>query len=351
MSFVLYPALLALLLLSIFSCASPAETDTRNRPAHHTDHGFKNLYIEDSKKSFFSFMKMKHFSSVKWADHRIDADKVPGQMIDIERITNRDQQQQITWLGHSSFLIQKAGVNLLTDPVFSDRTSPFSFMGPKRYVPHRMDYSDLPAIHHVVISHNHYDHLDTKAIRQLASQAQFHVPLELKQWFIELGVSEYKIHEYDWWQSQDISGITFKALPSQHWSGRWLTDRFASLWASWLIAFEDYQLWFAGDTGYNQRLFRELGETMTGPNLALIPIGAYAPRDFMALYHVNPEEAVRIHIDIQAKHSIGMHWGTFPLTAEPPLEPLEKLQQAKLKFDLDTAVFTTMIMGETIPLP
>ena len=350
MSVVIYPVVILLLSISIACCASPAEIGREDRPAHHTDSGFKNLYIEDSKRSFFSFLKMKYFSAVKWADHRIDADKVPGQRVDIERIRNRDQQQQITWLGHSSFLIQKDGVNLLTDPVFSDRTSPFSFMGPERYVPHRMDYNDLPVIHHVIISHNHYDHLDTKAIKMLASQALFHVPLALKQWFIQLGVPASKIHEYDWGQSTRQSHISFKALPSQHWSGRWLSDRFESLWASWLIKFADYQLWFAGDTGYNERLFREIGGRVNRPNLALIPIGAYAPRDFMGLYHVNPEEAVRIHIDIRAKHSIGMHWGTFPLTAEPPLEPLQKLQQAKIKYRLDDAAFTTMIMGETLPL-
>jgi N-acyl-phosphatidylethanolamine-hydrolysing phospholipase D len=323
----------------------PSEVDS---PAHHSKTGFTNPYIEEPDKSFFSFLTMRFFGDEQWADHQALASQVPVEPVQLERIASPQSQLQVTWLGHSMFLIQYQGKNILTDPIFSDRASPLSFAGPKRYIPHVMDYKDLPPIDAVVISHSHYDHLDLEAVEQLAKNSHFFVPLKLKQWFLEQDISAAKVSELDWWQSQDFNGISFQALPSQHWSARGLGDRFATLWSSWSITIGDKHLWFAGDTGYNPVQFRLIGERIAAIDLAMIPIGAYAPRWFMQPYHVNPQEAVQIHQDVGARKSIGMHWGTFPLTAEEPGEPPIKLEQAKQNSQIDPQAFISMAVGQTL---
>jgi N-acyl-phosphatidylethanolamine-hydrolysing phospholipase D len=293
---------------------------------------------------------MRYLGDESWADHQALAEQVPVQAVKLERILAPQSQLQVTWLGHSTFLIQYQGKNILTDPIFSDRASPVSFVGPKRYIPHVIDYKRLPPIDAVVISHSHYDHLDLKAIEQLASSTHFLVPLKLKQWFVEQDVKSVNVTELDWWQTHDFNGVSFQALPSQHWSARGIGDRFETLWASWSITVGDKHLWFAGDTGYNPYQFKKIGEKVAAIDLALIPIGAYSPRWFMQAYHVNPEEAVQIHLDIGAAKSIGMHWGTFPLTAEEPGEPPLKLAEARRGKQIDEQAFITISVGQTLAL-
>jgi N-acyl-phosphatidylethanolamine-hydrolysing phospholipase D len=293
---------------------------------------------------------MRYLGDESWADHQALAEQVPVQAVKLERILAPQSQLQVTWLGHSTFLIQYQGKNILTDPIFSDRASPVSFVGPKRYIPHVIDYKRLPPIDAVVISHSHYDHLDLKAIEQLASSTHFLVPLKLKQWFVEQDVKSVNVTELDWWQTHDFNGVSFQALPSQHWSARGIGDRFETLWASWSITVGDKHLWFDGDTGYNPYQFKKIGEKVAAIDLALIPIGAYSPRWFMQAYHVNPEEAVQIHLDIGAAKSIGMHWGTFPLTAEEPGEPPLKLAEARRGKQIDEQAFITISVGQTLAL-
>jgi N-acyl-phosphatidylethanolamine-hydrolysing phospholipase D len=293
---------------------------------------------------------MRYLGDESWADHQALAEQVPVQAVKLERILAPQSQLQVTWLGHSTFLIQYQGKNILTDPIFSDRASPVSFVGPKRYIPHVIDYKRLPPIDAVVISHSHYDHLDLEAIEQLASSTHFLVPLKLKQWFVEQDVKSVNVTELDWWQTHDFNGVSFQALPSQHWSARGIGDRFETLWASWSITVGDKHLWFDGDTGYNPYQFKKIGEKVAAIDLALIPIGAYSPRWFMQAYHVNPEEAVQIHLDIGAAKSIGMHWGTFPLTAEEPGEPPLKLAEARRGKQIDEQAFITISVGQTLAL-
>jgi N-acyl-phosphatidylethanolamine-hydrolysing phospholipase D len=317
-------------------------------PPHHTANGFRNLHIEHSNKSFFDFIALRYFSNTVWADHEARADEVPIQRIELSMVQNPPKNVQISWLGHSTFLIQKDGLNILTDPIFGDRASPVSFAGPKRYVPHVMDYKDLPKIDYVIISHNHYDHLDNVAVRHLGDQPVYLVPLGLKPWFIYQGVSPGRIVERDWWDRSQFEDVTIQAMPSQHWSARGLFDRHETLWASWLIDYGDYSIWFAGDTGYNEIQFKEIGAATGGVDLGLIPIGGYAPRSFMKTYHVNPEEAILLHQDIKARKSIGMHWGTFPLTAEGPIDPYVELLKQRELYQLNEEEFITMRVGETL---
>lgn len=337
------------------SCSiTPKDIALEGAPAHHTTRGFKNIYVEDPEKTFFSFMRLRLFGDDKWADHSKTAGNVPFQMLELERIETPPEDLQVSWLGHSTFLIQYQGVNILTDPMFSNRASPVSFSGPKRYVPHVVNYALLPPIDYVIISHNHYDHLDDTAIKVLGNNPHYFVPLGVRDWFLDQGVDGSRVQELDWWQIADPvrtgPSLRIEAQPSQHWSARGLYDRRKTLWASWHITLGGKTLWFAGDTGYNKILFKEIGEKNGPVDLGLIPIGAYAPRSFMKTYHVDPDEAVMIHKDIGAVQSIGMHWGTYSLTAEEPMDPPLRLEAARLREGLGPLVFRTISVGQTVTL-
>ena len=346
LGFVLLP-LSASLLLS--SCQTVAERPALAQgPAHHADDGFRNLHVEDPDRNLFDFLAMRWFGDTEWADHAARAAEVPVRDLDVERVRQPSQGNRITWLGHSTFLLQGRSANILTDPAFGDRVSPLSFAGPKRYTRHVVDYAALPPIDIVVISHNHYDHLDLAAVKLLGNGPRYLVPLGLKPWFVENGVAPDRVLELDWWARATVGGLEFQAMPSQHWSARGLTDRFATLWASWLIHLDGRKVWFAGDTGYNPVQFREIGQAANGIDIALIPIGGYAPRSFMRLYHADPEDAIRIHKDVRARQSIGMHWGTYPLTAEGPIDPVVELEKQKKRFRLRADEFITLALGESI---
>lgn len=260
---------------------------------------------------------------------------------------------QLTWLGHSSFLFQYRGLNILTDPVLSDRASPFRFLGPKRYTPAALKVQDLPTVHRVLISHNHYDHLDEYTVRQLhrrfGDDLQFCIPMGLRRWFERRGI--HNLVELGWWQSHKLGdGDEAFCLPAQHFSGRTATDGNTTLWCSWLLQIDGYRFYFAGDTGYGQ-LFSQIGELFAPIHLALLPIGAYDPRWFMAPVHVAPEEAVHIHRDLGARQSVAMHWGTFVLTDEPMDEPPRRLRKALDEQGVDENCFRVMQHGETLVFP
>lgn len=226
----------------------------------------------------------------------------------------------ITWLGHATTLVQFDNVTVLTDPILSERASPFQLIGPKRYRSFPCDVNELPLIDAVVISHNHYDHLDVDSVQSLnyrfGDKLRWYVPLGLAQWMKENGPEN--VVELNWWESSCISkksDVLFVFTPAQHWSKRTLTDDNIVLWGSWSIIGPKHRFFFAGDTGYCNS-FKQIGN-MYGPfDVAAIPIGAYEPRWFMLPQHVSPEEAVRIHEDVKSKSSVGIHWGTFSLAHE-----------------------------------
>lgn len=253
----------------------------------------------------------------------------------------------LTWVGHATFLLQLAGLNVLTDPVFSRRVSPLSFAGPERLAPLGLSLAELPAINLVLISHNHYDHLDAAAVKVLAREhpeLTFVVPLGVKKWFTARGID--RVLELDWWQSATVGEATVTALPAQHFSGRGPLDRNATLWCSLLIEVAGKKVYFAGDTGYSAD-FADIGRAYPGIDLALLPIGAYEPNDFMRSVHVNPEEAVRIFKDLGARHAAAMHWGTFRLTLEPLDEPPQRLVKALDAEGIQRERFFAMQHGET----
>lgn len=253
----------------------------------------------------------------------------------------------LTWIGHASFLLQIGGLNILTDPHLTGRASPFHSAGPKRLQPPALDFADLPPIDVVVISHNHYDHLDLRTVRRLAQEhdPQFFVPLGLKAWFTAQGIQS-AVTELDWWNDSSFRQLKLTAVPVQHFSGRSANDRNKTLWCGFVLECVDKKIIFAGDTGYSPD-FKDIAGRFGAMDLALIPIGAYEPRSFMRPVHVNPEEAVKVHQDLQSRQSVAMHWGTFRLTLEPPDEPPRRLLQALKRAGIAEDRFWVMRHGET----
>ena len=329
------------------SCATNTHYDPAK--AHHTKSGFKNIYYEEDK-GLWSLLKWK------WQQLFKDLPNADGYQYQIDTskhqlLQNNRQKTSLTWIGHATFLIQFNGLNILTDPHFSERASPVSWAGPKRVVPPAMKIDQLPDIDAVIISHDHYDSLDVATLRALAQhniehKLVFIVPLGLKAWFDDLKLDAVDVVELDWTQSYSINKTTFTAEPVQHWSKRTLFDSYERLWASWVIEAGGHKIYFAGDTGYAEH-FKQLGNKYGGFDLALLPIGAYEPRWFMKSYHVNPDEAVQIHRDIKSKYSVAMHWGTFILTDEPLDEPPVKLRQAMQKYHIVKSEFEVYKHGET----
>lgn len=235
----------------------------------------------------------------------------------------------VTWVGHATLLVQLAGVNVLTDPIWSSHVGPPVF-GVSREVPPGIRFEDLPRIHAVVISHDHYDHLDWPTVHRLAAEHQptFFVPLGVGAWLAERGIKN--VVELDWWQSQAFRGLMFTATPAQHGSGRGLLDQNERLWASWVITGAGKRFFFGGDTGYTSAM-AEIGRRLGPFDVAALPIGGYSAFSARHPNHVNPEEALQLFDDLRGRVFVPMHWGTFALNREPFREPPKRLLAEALK--------------------
>jgi L-ascorbate metabolism protein UlaG (beta-lactamase superfamily) len=233
-----------------------------------------------------------------------------------------------TIVGHASVLIQAGGLNVLTDPVWSDRASPVPFAGPRRVIAPGIAFEALPEIDAVLLSHNHYDHMDMATLRRLSAT---HRPLVVtplgNDAILRRAIPDIKVAAGDWWDLIDIGkGGQVTIMPSYHWSARTGGDRRMALWSGFMLSTSGGNAYFAGDTAYGDgRIFREMRRRIGRPDLALIPIGAYAPRWFMNAQHTDPNEAVQIMQDLEAGRAVGIHWGVFQLTDEPRDEPRELL--------------------------
>ncbi|HEX7745731.1 MAG TPA: MBL fold metallo-hydrolase [Micromonosporaceae bacterium] len=236
----------------------------------------------------------------------------------------RPGQTLVTWVGHATYVIQIGGLTVLTDPVWSRRIPGVR----PRLTPVGVDWDALPPVDAVLISHNHYDHLDAPSIRRLPRSTPLLVPANLAWWFRRRGFRN--VTDLDWWEFREMAGgpaaggVRFDFVPAHHWSRRTLTDTNKSLWGGWMLTGPDgIQVYFAGDTGYGH-WFTAIGERFPGIDLALLPVGAYEPEWFMQPVHLNPEEAVQACHDLGARRMAPMHWGTFVLSAEPVIEPWER---------------------------
>jgi len=271
--------------------------------------------------------------------------------VDLELINASAELPRVTWIGHATALVQYRDINFLTDPHLTRYPFAYeSFVDP-RYTEPALTFEQMPPIDFVVISHNHYDSLDHRTVDLFGNSVTWFVPLGLKAWFLDRGIADERVVELDWWQSyrfDDRVDITF--APAQHWSRRSAWDTNESLWGSWAIDIDGFNSWFAGDTGYNERYFKEIGERLGPFRLALIPIGAYAPRYFMASSHIDPAQAVDIHLEVGAEQSLPIHWGTFQLTIEPILEPAQLLVDEMEQRDLPLEQFRPVKIGETLIL-
>src|SRR5437667_3589554 len=233
----------------------------------------------------------------------------------------------VTFIGHATFLVQTAAANILTDPMYSERASPWNAIGPRRVRQPAVRFDDLPPISVVLLSHNHYDHCDLPTLRRLAQRFDPIVVTPLGNGALVRSTGIRRVEELDWWQSAATSPLPVALTPAQHFSARSPFDRNRALWGGFVIDVRGHRIFFAGDSGYGPH-FRDIRRRCGQVDLALLPIGAYEPRWFMKDVHMNPAEAVQVHLDLAARQSIGMHFGTFQLTPEGIEEPVRELAKS-----------------------
>jgi L-ascorbate metabolism protein UlaG (beta-lactamase superfamily) len=338
-------ALLALVLaLAPGATVSVESAGLDVKPAHHLVQGFRNL---DDGYRYDVGVRMQHF--LLGAFTRYPPRGTPLAVVKNDGAALRENRTDptVTWIGHSTFLLQLDGVNVLTDPIWANRASPVSFAGPRRLVPPGLAFADLPPIDAVVISHDHYDHLDLATVEHLARayHPRFFVPLGLRAWLEARGITD--VVELDWWERADFRGLSFVATPAQHSSGRTLTDHDLRLWSSWVVVGPTRRFFFAGDTGYDPRL-RSIGDRLGPFDLAAIPIGGYSTFRTGHPNHLNPEEAVQLFQDIKGRLLVPMHWGTFAMNREPFREPPDRLLQEAERRGIEEQV-ALLHPGQTIP--
>ena len=254
-----------------------------------------------------------------------------------------------TFVGHATFLIQTARGNILTDPMYSERAGPLNLLGPRRVRQPAVRLDDLPPISTVLLSHNHYDHCDLRTLGALAKRFDPIVVTPIGNRVLVRSSGITRIEELDWWETTTASELSITLTPAQHFSARSPLDRNRALWGGFVIAIDRARVYFAGDTAYAD-FFRDIRRRLGPIDLALLPIGAYEPRWFMRAVHMDPAEAVQAHLDLEASESIGMHFGTFQLTAEGIDEPLRALDAARRARGVPASRFRTVGFGESVRL-
>lgn len=267
---------------------------------------------------------------------------------------NTITDSSVTWINHATFMVKVEDVTFLTDPIFSKRCSPVFFCGPKRHHSPLPDLSYLPRVDYLLISHNHYDHLDLRAIRMILKRnpnVKIIVPENLKRWFLHKKIgSESSVFELKWYERQEFKEkkMTITSVPAQHFSGRGLFDKNKTHWMGIVVEIGGKRFYFVGDTGYNNKEFREIKENFGSMDLSLIPIGAYYPRKFMQSVHINPDEAVQIHEDVESRLSVAGHFSTFKLAEEELHRPPFDLYLALNKKKIPVEKFRVLNPGQKI---
>ena len=250
-----------------------------------------------------------------------------------------------TVINHATVLIQLAGVNVLTDPIWSQRCSPVPWAGPKRVRAPGLRWTDLPPIDLLLLSHDHYDHCDVPTLRRLAARDRSRAVTGLGNAPLLKRAGYRDVEELEWWQSVEHRGLRVTYVPTQHFSGRGMLGRNRTWWGGFVIESEKRRVYFVGDTGYNPETFVSVRKRLGAPDLAFIPIGAYDPAWFMGRVHVDPEQAVQIHRDIRSRQSVAIHFGTFQLTDESIDEPAERLLAAREEAGLEPDEFVVPELG------
>lgn len=312
-------------------------------PSDHFDgSSFRNLAPFEAP-SFWGLLKWQATgNAVEWPEW-VDIPESPPPPRRVR------QGVKVTFVNHATTLIQIDGVNVLTDPVWSERVGPVWWIGPKRHKAPGIAFDDLPTIDAILISHNHYDHLDAATIARVVERDMPVVlaGLGTERLLAELGIGQARVLDMDWWQTQNVKGLAITFAPAQHWSTRSVGDRNATLWGSFVVRSGDKSVYFAGDTGMGPH-FGWIKERLGAPSIALLPIGAYKPRWFMRPQHIDPIEAVEAHRALGAQRSVGIHWGTFDQADEGMNEPAEDLARARSNAGLPADAFVAIENGKSI---
>lgn len=319
---------------------------------------YKNPYIQDIKRKAIHALMWK----MGFYDEQKDFKPVPANFkYPFPELKLEDKEPKAVWINHSTFLVTVDNVNILTDPIWSQRCSPLSFFGPVRRHHPAVAFHELPHIDYVLISHNHYDHLDEWTVRALNCKFPgivWVVPTGVKEWFDKRGFKNVK--EIGWWEDVALTSekhpdvhFVVTGVPSQHFSGRGIFDQNKTLWQGYVVeAFrkkkDHKRFYFVGDTGYNDHDFNAIGAHWPHMDLSLIPIGTYVPRRFMSPVHIEPAHAVKIHMSVKSKLTVGMHWMTFNLSDEAFHQPPYDLLLALNEEGVDPKTFLPLEPGHVI---
>lgn len=330
-------ATVMLAILGVLSGCATTYVDQRSRSSHFIDGQFRNGI--ESEKTLWFFLTTDYEIWPDWVESTYGPK--PEERINGNTI-------QVTYINHATVLIQTGGYNVLTDPIYSERCSPVSFLGPMRVRNPGIRFEELPKIDAVIISHDHYDRLDLPTITRLVDRDDPKI-------YLGLGVgkrlnSMHNVKELDWWERVDVAGgfsITF--VPVQHFSGKTPFDRFSTLWGGYVLEIGERKIYFGGDSGYANH-YKQTFERFGPMDLSLLPVGGYAPRDFMGFAHLDPKQAVQAHLDLKSRKSIGIHHGTFQLTQEAINEPIQLLLKERKAVGLKYREFVTPAFGRAVVL-
>jgi L-ascorbate metabolism protein UlaG (beta-lactamase superfamily) len=332
----------------VSAAAAPARVVAGLAPAPRVGSVFRNLDPAYRRTSLASRIFSAVFLEGSWlAPPRVAPLTLAAW--DPSSLRSGAAQPSVTWIGHATVLVRLDGVAFLTDPTWAERSGPFSGrIGVRRYTPPGIGFDALPPIDFVLISHDHYDHLDEATVRRLAAKFDpvFVVPLGIKAWLAERGI--HNAVELNWGESVTISGLRVVCTPAQHASGRTLADQGRRLWASWAVI-GSKRFYFAGDTGYSDH-FEQIGEALGPFDLAALPIGSYTPHYHLRAVHISPEEALQASLDLRARKLVGIHWGTFRLGREPTDEPPRRLAAEARRRQFDAAAAQVLKPGEIADL-
>jgi N-acyl-phosphatidylethanolamine-hydrolysing phospholipase D len=325
-------------------------------PEHHRpEGGFRNPWPSAKTHGILDFLKWTVVER-RGSPRRPDPDHGAFARVAPQFIVPRADPETftLTWVGHTSFLIQMSGLNILLDPIWSERASPVRFAGPRRWVPPGVDFDRLPPIDAVILSHDHYDHLDAATISRLVERypaAVWYSPLKVGEFLRRRGARE--VVERDWWEETTIRSLHLMCVPAQHFSGRTIRKRDKTLWCGWVLRSPERTLFFAGDTGLHPE-FSSISARCGPIDVAILPIGAYEPRWFMGSVHMNPDDCMKAVAQLKTAHGGGRrlvvaaaHWGTFKLTDEPMDEPPARMRHEWQTSGLDSKDLWIMRHGET----
>ena len=338
--------------LTLTSCSPFGAKATGQRQAriHASTHTEGSKFLNVHPLGDFDWANIRHFLAQRFFGDQVRHPPSPLPLVSVppESFTTPPLPGlRAIWIGHSSVLIEMDGLRFMLDPIFSEYASPFQWIGPKRFAPPPIPLDDLPPIDAVMISHDHYDHLDMLTVQHLAKKgSHFFVPLGIGAHLEAWDIPASQITDLDWWESKRLGAVTFVCTPSQHYSGRGLFDRMETLWASWSAIGPEHRMFYSGDTGFSEH-FQEIGQRYGPFDLGIFKVGAYGPSDYWHDVHVDPEEAIQGHLAIRGRRLLPVHWATFNLGLHDWDEPIKRAVRTAQEHNVD---LVTPRLGEVVTI-